>query len=208
MFVQLSRPYAPRVGVMAVDRIDPRLFTETYFAACMDCAFCHDVCCQYGATVDLPMRDAILARKDELEPVVGRPASEWFDDDFYEDPDYAGSGWVRTRVYDNRCVFLNRKGRGCLLHGHALARGEVVQQIKPLACSLFPIGWGEGALTVPPEIDDRELICLGPGPTLYRSARNDVLYYYGPELVEELDRLEAAELASKTRRGSLPLVAS
>jgi Fe-S-cluster containining protein len=201
----LSRTYAPRVGVMVVDRIDVRLFTQTYFAACMDCTFCHDSCCQYGATIDLPMRDAILARAEELEPIVGRPSSEWFGDDFIEDADYVGGGYVRTRVFDKRCVFLNRKGRGCLLHGHALAKGEPVQKIKPLACSLFPIGWGEGALTVPPEIDDRELVCLGPGPTLYRSARNDVLYYYGPELVAELDALEA-EVLSGERVRSLPVV--
>ena len=205
MYRTLSRNYAPRVGVMVVDRIDVRLFTDTYFAACMDCTFCQDSCCQYGATVELPMRDAILARAAELEPIVGRPGSEWFDNEFREDADYAGGGYVRTTVFDGRCVFLNRKGRGCLLHSHALARGESVHEIKPLACNLFPIGWGEGALTVPPEIDDRELVCLGPGPTLYRSARNDVLYYYGPGLVAELDALEAEELGGG-RAKSLPLV--
>jgi Fe-S-cluster containining protein len=201
----LSRPYAPRVGVMVVERIDTRLFIDTYFAACMDCTFCHDLCCQYGATVEMPLKEAILARAEELEPVIGRPSSEWFDDEFQEDSDYAGGGYVRTRVYDGRCVFLNRKGRGCLLHSHALTHGIPVHEIKPLACNLFPIGWGDGALTVPPEIDERELICLGPGPTLYRSARADVLYYYGSELIQELDSMEAEELAKVGSR-SLPLV--
>jgi Fe-S-cluster containining protein len=205
MYRTLSRNYAPRVGVMVVDRIDPRLFTATYFHACMECTFCHDACCQHGATIDPPFRDTILARAAELEPIVGRPASEWFTDDFIDDPDYATGGYVRTRVFDRRCVFLNRKGRGCLLHGHALSQGIPVQEVKPLACNLFPIGWGEGALMVPPEIEDRELVCLGPGLTLYRSARNDVLYYYGPELIEELDALEA-EVLTGVRARSLPVV--
>lgn len=205
MYRTLSRPYPPRAGVMVVDRIDVRLFTDVYFHACMDCTFCHDSCCQYGATVDLPMRDNLLARAAELEPVIGRPSSEWFDNVFREDADYEGGGYVRTRVFDGRCVFLNRKGRGCLLHGHALKTGTSVHAIKPLACNLFPIGWGDGALTVPPEIDERELVCLGPGKTLYRSARNDVLYYYGPELVAELDALEAESLAG-VRARSLPVV--
>jgi Fe-S-cluster containining protein len=205
MYRTLSRVYRPVVGVMPVDRIDVRLFTDTFFHACMECTFCHDKCCQYGATVELPMRDALLARAAELEPIIGRPAAEWFADVFREDADYAGGGYVRTRVYDGRCVFLNRKGRGCLLHGHALAQGTSVHATKPLACNLFPIGWGDGALTVPPEIDERELICLGPGMTLYRSARNDVRYYYGDDLVAELDALEA-EVLGGVRARSLPLV--
>lgn len=207
MFVNLSRSYSPRAGVMVVDRIDPRLFTDTFYSDCMGCNFCHDLCCQYGATTEITRRDALLARKEELEPVVGRPASEWFDDEFVADPDYEGGGWVRTRVYDGRCVFLNRNGRGCLLHAHALTQSLDVRANKPFACNLFPIGWGEGAFTVPPEIDEGELICLGAGPTLYRSARNDVLYYYGPELIEELDRLETAE-RRRVRPTMLPLVAS
>src|SRR3954465_5632437 len=144
MYRTLSRNYAPRVGVMVVDRIDARLFTATYFAACMDCTFCQDSCCQYGATVDLPMRDAILARAAELEPIVGRPSSAWFDDDFIEDADYAGGGYVRTRVFDRRCVFLNRRGRGCLLHGHALAKGEPVQGVPAAGPCLGEGGAGPG----------------------------------------------------------------
>lgn len=203
MFLALSRPYSPRegvVGVMVVDRIDSRLFSETFFGVCMDCSFCQDLCCQYGVTVEVRRMQTILQRAEELEPVIGRPASEWFDNILREDADYPGGGYYRTRVYDGRCVFLNRKGRGCLLHSYALRQGEPVHDIKPLVCNLFPIGFEEGAFLVPPEIDERELICLGPGPTLYRSARNDVNYYYGPELVAELDLLEEASLVALRRR--------
>jgi Fe-S-cluster containining protein len=205
MNVPLSRSYASRGGVPAVDRIDTRLFTETFFAHCMQCDFCQDSCCQYGATVETPMIEALLARKDVLEPVVGRPASEWFDGRFRTDPEYPGGQFTRTRVFDKRCVFLNRAGRGCLLHSYALENNIPVQELKPLACNLFPVWWSEGALCLPPEIEDRELVCLGDGPTLYRSARSDLLYYFGAELVEELDALETTMLPV-TGRLALPTV--
>src|SRR5262249_25353635 len=132
-------------------------------------------CCQYGATVERPMMDTLLAHKDVLEPLVGRPASEWFDGRFRTDAEYPGGQFTRTTVFDKRCVFLNRTGRGCLLHSYALENNIPVQELKPLACNLFPVWWAEGALVLPPEIEDRELVCLGEGPTLYRSARGDLL---------------------------------
>jgi Fe-S-cluster containining protein len=203
MIVPLSRPFVARLGVPVVDRIDTRLFTLTFFSHCLRCDFCHDLCCQYGATVEAPLLDALLARKDELEPVIGRPASEWFDGAFRDDAEYPGGRFTRTRVFDNRCVFLNRSGRGCLLHSHALATGTPVHDLKPLACNLFPAWWCDGALVLPPEIEDGELICLGDGPTLYRSARGDLLYYFGPELIAELDALESTTLPP-SRRTPLP----
>ncbi len=204
MIVSLSRSFVPHTGVPVVDRIDTRLFTQTFFSDCMGCGFCHDSCCQYGATVEAPLMDFLLSQREVLEPMVGRPASEWFDGEFRPDAEYPGGRFTRTRVFDGRCVFLNRSGRGCLLHGHALMNDLPVHEWKPLACSLFPMWWEDGALVLPPEIEDRELVCLGEGPTLYRSARNDLLYYYGPELVEELDRLEARVLPHRPL--SLPLV--
>jgi Fe-S-cluster containining protein len=204
MFVPLSRPFSSPTGAPVVDRIDPRLFTWTFFARCMDCTFCHDSCCQYGATVEVPLMEALLARRAELEPVVKRPAEEWFDGRFRDDYEYPGGAFTRTRVFDGRCVFLNREGRGCLLHSHALATQQPVHALKPMACNLFPVWWNEGAIVLPPEIEERELVCLGEGETLYRSARADLRYYYGPELVEELDRLEQ-ETMPRSRRSSLPL---
>jgi Fe-S-cluster containining protein len=202
--VPLSRSYVPRTGVPVVDRIDTRLFVATFFSDCMACNFCHDLCCQYGATVETPLMNHLLENRALLEPVSGRPASEWFDGAFREDADYPGGQFTRTRVFDGRCVFLNREGRGCLLHRYALENNLGVHEWKPLACNLFPIWWEEGAFILPPEIEDNELICLGEGKTLYQSARNDLLHYYGPELVAELDRIESTVRPANPL--SLPLV--
>ena len=95
MIVPLSRSVGRAPGVPVVDRIDPRLFTEIFFSTCMECNFCHDSCCQYGATVETPMMEALLARKDVLEPIVGRPASEWFDGRLRDDAEYPGGQFAR-----------------------------------------------------------------------------------------------------------------
>jgi Fe-S-cluster containining protein len=205
MIVRLSRPFVPRARIPAIHSIDTRLFTETFFSACLACDFCHDSCCQHGATVEVPLREALLARKDDLEPLVGRPASEWFDGKFHEDYEYPGGRYTRTRVFDNRCVFLNRNGRGCLLHRYALENDLPVHELKPLACSLFPVWWMHGVLVVPTEIEEGDLVCLGEGETLYRSARTHLLEDYGLEMVAELDALEAATLP-RSQRTPLPTV--
>jgi Fe-S-cluster containining protein len=193
MILTLSRTYVARKGAPAVDRVDTRIFHERFFSACMDCSFCFDSCCQYGATVEAPMVEAIRQRADELEPYVGVPCEQWFEDGFQPDADYPDGRHTRTRVVDGSCVFLNRTGRGCLLHRFALERGLQVQSIKPMACNMFPVHCEEGVLIPPYEVQDGTLVCRGAGPTLYRSARNDLLYYFGPELVAELDTLEAAQ---------------
>jgi Fe-S-cluster containining protein len=194
MTVPLSRPYPARPGAPTVERVDPRIFELTYFHHCMDCTFCHDSCCQYGATVEEPKVRAILARADELARYVPAPADEWFDERWRSDAEYPGGRYTRTAVQatsqGNRCVFLNAGGRGCLLHKFALENGVPVHDVKPMACNLFPVLWEDGALIVPEEIDDRTLVCIDHGHTLYRSSRNDLLFYFGPELVAELDAIE------------------
>jgi Fe-S-cluster containining protein len=207
----LSRPYAARSGVPVIDRVDPNIFLDTFFSACMDCTFCHDSCCQFGASIEGPLVEKLRGMADELEPYVGVPRADWFRDEMYEDDEYPGGLYTRTGVRGGKCVFLNRNGRGCLLHRYALEKGLDVHDVKPLACNLFPVLWDQGAFVTPEEIADRTLVCLGDGPTLYRSARGDLLYYFGPELVAELDGLEARVLAERPktpspRLASLPLL--
>ena len=76
MIVSLSHSYVPRTGVPVVDRVDTRLFTATFFSDCMRCDFCHDSCCQYGATVEVPLMESLLARREVLEPIVGHDAED------------------------------------------------------------------------------------------------------------------------------------
>jgi hypothetical protein len=40
-------------------------------------------------------------------------------------------------------------------------------------------------------VDDRSLICLDTGPTLYRGVRDELGYYFGESLLVALDAVEA-----------------
>jgi hypothetical protein len=207
MIVRLSRPFAARHGLPVVDRVDTRIYVWTYFAACMDCSFCYDTCCQYGATVEPRTVANVLGQADALEASVSFPRGQWFQDWYRAHQDYPEGRYTRTCVAEGACVFLNRHGRGCLLHRFALERGLDVHEIKPMVCNLFPVLPEDGLLGPPEEIRDGSLTCLGGGPTLYRSARADLEYYFGAELVAELDALEAAVVGAPPATIPLPLVA-
>jgi hypothetical protein len=211
MTLQLSRPYASRHGRPVIERVDPAIFVQTFFGACMDCGFCHDSCCQHGARVDLCGVERLAGHADALEAYLGVPRGQWLEDWREPDDDYAGGGFTRTRVVDGRCVFANRHGRGCLLQTFALGAGLDVRALKPMVCGTFPVLWEAGVLGPATEVAERSLVCLGPGATLYRSARTDLAYYFGGALVAELDALEARALAEAGRARaaeviSLPVV--
>ena len=175
--------------------MDAAIFTRHYYGHCMACAFCHDSCCQHGVDVSLPERDAILARADALEPLVGHPRAQWFTGGVVADADFQGGGATRTRVVDGRCIFLRRDARGCILHGFSLDRGEDYHDLKPMVSALFPVTFGEGTLCCSEELLDGTLSCAGEGPTAYAMAREELRFYFGEAFVAELDAL-AASLAS------------
>jgi hypothetical protein len=87
------------------------------------------------------------------------------------------------------CVFLDPVGRGCRIHRFALERGIDVHDIKPMICLMFPVLFEHGELRPAIEFEDHDIVCEGPGESLYESSRHELLYYFGPELVAELDRL-------------------
>ncbi len=219
----LSRPYTCTFGAPVIDRVDPRIFTLTYFGPCMDCTFCHDACCQYGADTELPRLAELEKIRPDLEAYLGVPRSEWFredPDDFgvLDEDEYPGGKYTRTRVVDlppgrsahneSACVFLDPVGRGCRIHRFALERGIDVHTIKPMVCLLFPVSFNHGELCPAYEFDlDGELVCEGYGEPLYKMARPDILWYFGPDFVAELDAMAADYPAPVgDRRGlSLPV---
>lgn len=220
MLRPLSRAYPSTLGTPVIENVDPRIFRLTYFGACMDCHFCHDACCQYGADVDVIRIKAMEKYQAELEQYLGIPRKDWFREDpedfgFYEDAEYPGKLYTRTQVVplpegrsnhnEEACIFLDPAGRGCRLHRFGLERGIPVQEIKPLVCMLFPVAFNQGVLVPAYEFElEDELVCQGPGPSVYQSARTDIAYYFGPELVAELDLIEREEM-QKDSPGSIPL---
>lgn len=140
-------------------------------------------------------RDRILAHAVELEPLVGRPRSQWFRAKVVPDADFPGGAATRTTVVDGGCVFLRRGARGCTLHAFALAQGRDYHEIKPMVSALFPVTFGGGTLFCSEELVDGSLVCAGDGPTAYEMARSELAYYFGGAMIVELDAL-AQSLAS------------
>jgi Fe-S-cluster containining protein len=199
MIHPLKHPYASREGVPVIDRVHTAIFHKTFFSDCPRCTFCHDACCSFGTDVDTTNLARIMAHAPALEALVGIPAKDWFAGPSRPDPDFPGGEFTRTRVAGGACVFLNRKGRGCLLHLYCQDRGIDVHDLKPLVCSLFPITFDQGLLHPSAEIMDNSLICGSQGLTLYRAIRKDLGYYFGPELLAELDELEAVVSRANTK---------
>jgi len=134
----------------------------------------------------------IEARADDLERYTGIPQERWFEKEFTVDEEYPGGSCTRTQTDQKGCVFLNKSGRGCLLHSFSIERNIDYHDLKPMISCLFPLTYDDGALVPAVEIDDRSLVCLDSGMTLYRGVRDEVLYYFGKGLVDELDAIEQA----------------
>jgi hypothetical protein len=175
-----------------VDRVETDIFVLTYFVHCMQCSYCGDSCCQYGADVDADNAARLQARAGDLEQFTGVARERWFTGEWTNDPEFPGGMHTRTRVHDGACVFRSRAGRGCMIHSFALERGIDYHELKPMVSVLFPITFDQGLLHPSNEIRDRSLQCYGDGPTLYQGVRSEVSWYFGPELVGELDELERA----------------
>jgi NAD-dependent dihydropyrimidine dehydrogenase PreA subunit len=194
----LSRPYACRWGAPVVDRVDTAIFVQRYFVHCMKCEYCHDSCCQYGADIDVENVARVEAHAAELEQYTGVARDRWWTGGWTDDSEFPGGKQTRTAVQDGACVFRSRRGRGCMLHSFALERGLDYHDLKPMVSSLFPVTFDWGLLHPSNEIADRSLQCIDDGPSLYRGVRGEIEWYFGRELVAELDAIEGRELAGNS----------
>jgi Fe-S-cluster containining protein len=83
---------------------------------------CADACCQYGVDVSTLDRERITRRSAEVAALLdGR--TDWFDPEVsIEEPDeeFPDGRVYRTLVAGRGCVFLNPRGRGCVLHALGL----------------------------------------------------------------------------------------
>lgn len=181
--------YVARDRAPLVRAVDPAIFVRRYFGHCMRCGFCADSCCQHGVDVSVMERDRILSRAAELAPMVATPVSGWFETETTADADFPGGAATRTTVAHGRCVFLRRDARGCVLHAASLEAGEDYHLLKPMVSTLFPVTFGEEVLLCADELMDGSLVCAGDGPTAYAMARAELAWYFGEELVAELDEI-------------------
>jgi Fe-S-cluster containining protein len=190
MQVELRDLYQARQGRPFLNRVDTEIFEYRYYGECMACTFCFDRCCSFGADVDLETRARILSHAGALEEMVGVPREEWFYDVEVSDPEYPGDAFVRTRVTADRCIFLDRSGRGCKIHKYCIERGLDFRLLKPLICTLFPVTFEEGLLRAANEVRDQSLVCCNGQVSVYEGCKSDLQFHFGEGLVDELDALE------------------
>jgi Fe-S-cluster containining protein len=208
-----SSMYEPEVSLdhPRFSRVEVAVFIKRVVADCMShqCAI-HDTgrktldaCCQYGCDVDVSERNAILARREAIAPLLAAEVRElpWFDESApEEDPDTPSGVVVRTAVHDDRCLFLAHDRRGCAIHRAALEQGWDHRGVKPTICRLFPLTYGDGAIMVSDDYPDYSCAYEPNAPTLYRVAREALGDIFGPELVRAMDDAEARVLATQPVR--------
>lgn len=199
------------------NRAEVAVFTRRVVADCMShrCAMhaTHieklDACCQYGCDVDLTERDAILARAEQIRPVLAEAVRDlpWFDESNPEqDPDTPSGVVVRTAVHGGGCLFLAHDRRGCAIHRASIEQGWDFRGVKPTICRLFPLTYGEGLIGVCEDYHDYSCAYDPDAPTLYRVAREALGDIFGADLVRAMDEAEARVLAAEPKR--LPVIAA
>ncbi|CAN5801602.1 hypothetical protein BH11MYX2_BH11MYX2_08130 [soil metagenome] len=197
--------------------VDPAIFTQKLTADCMthDCKMVDrephlakfDACCQYGADVDLAERDAILARADQIRPLLNDDVKHkpWFADEVEYDPDYPSGAVVRTAVHNGGCLFLSHEKRGCAIHRASIEQGWDFHGVKPAICRLFPLSYEEDAIVIADEFPEYSCAHVD-GPSLYRISRDAIAAIFGEDLIVALDAVEAQVLGALPKK--LPVLSS
>jgi hypothetical protein len=189
--IDLGRDYPSKRGAPVIRRVDSAIFSLRYFTYCMDCTFCHDSCCSYGADVDLDNAARLQSLGGDFVAYAGVPMDRWFDGNVIDDGEFPSARMMRVRAQDGHCVFLDTTGRGCKIHSYCLERGLDYHVYKPFVCFLFGVTFEYGNLVPSNEIRDKSLACYGEGPTVFEAARDEISALFGPELVAALERVRA-----------------
>jgi len=206
--IALEREYPSIFAAPVIRAVDDGIFTLHYFTRCMACGFCNDQCCSYGVDIDLANMDRLRALGPSFETFAGAPQAEWFTPEIVEDAEFPSGRHARTRAVDGKCVFADRKGRGCKIHAYCLEKDLDYHLYKPLVSILFPLTFEHGVLVPSPEAVDGSLVCSGQGPSLYDGVRGELAHFFGDELVAESDALNAKLLCierNEILESTLPL---
>jgi len=158
----------------------------------MECGFCGDQCCEHGVDVDRDNAERLGGLGDTFEAFVGHAREAWFEPTTMADDEFPSRFYLRTRVVGMHCVFHDAATRGCKIHAWSLRQGLDHRTLKPMVSLLFPVTFEQGVLVPSTEALDRSLACAGTGDSLYDGARDELRYFFGQALVEELDLISTA----------------
>jgi len=192
----LSRAYPSIWERPVIRRVDARIFQLKYFRRCMACGFCADQCCKNGVDIDRDNAKRLADLGAAFEDFVGVEKDQWFERGVMADEEFPSRLYLRTRVSNTHCVFHDSKGRGCKIHAWSLRKGLDHRRLKPMVSLLFPVTFELGALVPSTEVLDGSLVCSGNGDSLYDGARDELEYFFGRALLDELDGVRASVIAS------------
>lgn len=188
--VNFQKKYKSMYGVPVIDRFETSIYQIKYYTNCLSCNFCNATCCSNGVDIDINNVKRIMENAEKIEHYIKIPKNEWFCGDYKNDDEFPGGRYTRTKIKNNSCVFLNGNGRRCMIHRFCIENDIDFHILKPIVSSLFPITFDEGLLHPSDETLDSSLICLNQGSSLYQGVREEILYYFGLESVNELDYYE------------------
>ncbi|MFH1197621.1 MAG: DUF3109 family protein [bacterium] len=170
--------------------IDPLIFTFKFVKGC-DVCICYGECCYYGVYADIKDYEKIMSVKDRIiksmDDSQTKNPEDWFEEP-EEDEDFESGMAVGTEVYNQKCVFLDKRGF-CTLQKIAMEDGELKWKYKPLYCILFPLVIHNGAITVDDDHLARMHYCNRPEnqtSTLFDACKDEIKYLLGDEGFKEL----------------------
>ena len=171
--------------------IDPVLFQKGFYKGCGPFA-CESTCCAIGVYADVKERELILSHKEMIKKYMDETQtlddSRWFEADTSEDSDYPSGLTVGTEVFNNKCVFLNKKGM-CSLQVAGTQEGMGRWSLKPFFCVAFPISVEEGVVTFDDMLQEKTKCCSfveNHNETLVDSCKEELQFVLGFDGYNEL----------------------
>lgn len=176
-------------------KIDPKIFTRPFIRGC-DIAICSGECCRWGVYVDKYEMEAILENKDLVKKYMDETQTQdetkWFEP-LEEDSDFASGYCAGTELYNDKCVFLDKRGY-CTLQKMAMAENEYKWKYKPIYCVLFPLMVFEGVLCIDEEHLERQSYCskaINQTSTVFEACKEEIIHLLGQDGYEELCQYKA-----------------
>jgi hypothetical protein len=188
--------------------ISPELFEKGFPAGGGPCT-CVSTCCAYGVYSDVAERDRIIAQKEVIKNYMDgtqtTDETQWFDENETVDHDFLSGRRVGTRIINNKCAFLDDRGR-CSLQVAAVGEGMHKWALKPMFCVLYPIEIEKKVVVFDPMLQEEEPCCTVRSSfhtPLFEGCREELIHLIGQdgyatiqEYYRRLDRGRAVETSS------------
>ncbi len=140
--------------------IDPVLFDEGYRDNCGP-SRCTAQCCAEGVYLSEDEHQAILGHVDrvvkEFDETQPCGVENWFEPT-RTDEDYPAGFCIGTRVYNNKCVFLDKQCL-CVLQKVKPEGYDQKWGLKPFYCRIYPITVERGTITYERTVAEETACC-------------------------------------------------